>query len=57
MPMKNDNEANAAKCQELAQRAVDPAARQRWMTMAQFWLRQGKEQDAPSEDEPALVKL
>ena len=55
--MKSDNEANAAKCQELAQRAVDPAARQRWMTMAQFWLRQGKEEDAPSEDEPAFVKL
>jgi hypothetical protein len=54
--MKSDNEANAAKCQELAQRAVDPAARQRWMSMAEFWLRQDKEDSEPSEEE-ALVKL
>ena len=55
--MKNDHEANAAKCQQLAQRAVDPAARKRWLTMAEFWLQQGKEESALPEDEADLVKL
>jgi Holliday junction resolvase-like predicted endonuclease len=55
--MKSDNEVNAAKCQALAQRAVDPAARQRWMSMAEFWLQQGKEDSEPSEEEADLVKL
>jgi len=55
--MKSDREANAAKCQELAQRAVDPAARKRWLTMAEFWLQQGKEESALPEGEPDLVQL
>lgn len=44
-------EANAAKCRELAKRAFDPAAQQRWLRMAEFWLQQGK--GKPERDQEA----
>jgi hypothetical protein len=55
----DSDEANAAKCRQLAERHADPADRNRWMAMARFWSQRGKVVSEPQDatTEPERVKV
>jgi hypothetical protein len=52
----NSNEANAAKCRQLAEMHADPADRNRWMAMARFWLQRGREVSEPDDKAEAVAR-
>jgi hypothetical protein len=55
----DSDEANAAKCRQLAERHADPADRNRWMAMARFWSQRGKVVSEPQDAtaKPERVKV
>jgi hypothetical protein len=57
MTREDDYKATAAKCTELAEKAVSPADRQRWLSMAQFWLQRCKAYSVGEDDDDDLVTV
>ena len=57
--LMDSDEANAAKCRQLAERHADPADRNRWMAMARFWSQRGKVVSEPQDAtaKPERVKV